>query len=643
MDTFKLTNPQLSLKNLIYNTTNLGNLTNRNNNSISKKILNNHESDNNYSINSTGFSNIKKNKPKKKEHLNILLTPRKNDYPNNFNENEKKKIKEMFSKLSLWDEKLEKKKFKNLKIIESYNKESKKKIDLMKKKEEFDGLIEKNLFNYKLPKVSSFTHIRNDSQRIDKKKVNLFFEEKTINLSKKIDEKFNNNNFTNIITKKEYENQIEKEQKKTEFKQRRTLMEIYEKFIINKLKQKRYESIKDDTYHLLDNARTEYQLCTDILKERIKSVEKYYEAFINSYNNNEHLIEIQNDEEIKTFNNENIDEQIDNTTELKKKFRKKRNYEILEEKIKKYNEYTSIKEDLLSEIKEYDDRFSLINEQLSKIIKNSDEKIKECNEEGTKYKYLFNELNNEQKKYYLDILKKGNDIRNEGLSWVIKRLIELKVNLKEIIFPPFLDNEQIEYLINISKLSFERNQLILILNTLKRRQKRDRSNSVNNINNFNERKNKENICKYVYEMLKPGKFSKKIIEQMQKLYLKYEECTWNLMENKIKNLEMNEIVLKNKSQLHLYAFNKNVFDFDNDADFLHNLIEEQKQNIYFNDIIKLNARIKELDIFINRLIKEEKSVFENKIKLLKLKNGDFIYDFKDKVYKALFGTSKEIE
>ena len=420
-------------------------------------------------------------------------------------------------------------------------------------------------------------------------------------------------------------------------------MEIYEKFIINKLKQKRYESIKDDTYHLLDNARTEYQLCTDILKERIKSVEKYYEAFINSYNNNEHLIEIQNDEEIKTFNNENIDEQIDNTTELKKKFRKKRNYEILEEKIKKYNEYTSIKEDLLSEIKEYDDRFSLINEQLSKIIKNSDEKIKECNEEGTKYKYLFNELNNEQKKYYLDILKKGNDIRNEGLSWVIKRLIELKVNLKEIIFPPFLDNEQIEYLINISKLSFERNQLILILNTLKRRQKRDRSNSVNNINNFNERKNKENICKYVYEMLKPGKFSKKIIEQMQKLYLKYEECTWNLMENKIKNLEMNEIVLKNKSQLHLYAFNKNVFDFDNDADFLHNLIEEQKQNIYFNDIIKLNARIKELDIFINRLIKEEKSVFENKIKLLKLKNGDFIYDFKDKVYKALFGTSKEIE
>ena len=633
MEALKLSNPTLNLKNLIFNTTNLGNLTNRNNNSISKKLLSNHNSHNNYSMNSTGFSfNIKKNRSKKKEHLNILLTPRKKDDQNNFNENEKKKIKEMFSKLSLWDEKLEKKKFKNLQIIESYNKESKKKIDLMKKKEEFDGLVDNHLFNYKLPKVSSFTHIRNENQ-----------DEKKIRMSKKIEEKFQNNNFANVITKKEYENQIEKEQKKTEFKQRKTLMEIYEKFIINKLKQKRYESIMDDTYHLLDNARTEYQLCTDILKERIKSVEKYYEAFINSYNNNEQLIEIQNDKESNSFNDENINDKIDLATDLKKKFRKKTNYEILEEKIKKYNEYTSIKDDLLSEIKGYDDRFSLINEQLSNIIKNSNEKIKECNTEGTKYKYLFNELNNEQKKYYLDILKKGNDIRNEGLSWVIKRLIELKVNLKEIIFPPFLDNEQIEYLINLSKLSFERNQLILILNTLKRRQKKDRSNSVNNINNFNERKNKENICKYVNEMLKPGKFSKKFIEKMKKLYLKYEENTWNLMENKIKNLEMKEIILKNKSQLHLYAFNKNILDFDNGADFLHNLIEEQKQNIYFNDIIKLNARIKELDIFINRLIKEEKSVFENKIKLLKLKNGDFIYDFKDKVYKALFGTSKEIE
>ena len=66
METIKLSNPTLNMKNLIYNPTNLGYLTNRNSNSISRKLLNNHDSQNNYSMNSTGFSfNIKKNTPKK--------------------------------------------------------------------------------------------------------------------------------------------------------------------------------------------------------------------------------------------------------------------------------------------------------------------------------------------------------------------------------------------------------------------------------------------------------------------------------------------------------------------------------------------------------------------------------------------------
>ena len=71
-----------------------------------------------------------------------------------------------------------------------------------------------------------------------------------------------------------------KQKKNMKIKLKKTLIEIYEKFIINKLKQKRYESIMDDTYHLLDNSRTEYQLCIDILKERIKCIEQYYKKVI---------------------------------------------------------------------------------------------------------------------------------------------------------------------------------------------------------------------------------------------------------------------------------------------------------------------------------------------------------------------------
>ena len=89
---------------------------------------------------------------------------------------------------------------------------------------------------------------------------------------------------------------------------------------------------------------------------------------------------------IKKYSETNILSAEDNLSiksqsgdESKKKNKKKTNLEILEEKIKKYNEYISIKEDILSEIKGYDKRFSEINEQLSIIIKNSKEKVKKWN------------------------------------------------------------------------------------------------------------------------------------------------------------------------------------------------------------------------------------------------------------------------
>ena len=61
-------------------------------------------------------------------------------------------------------------------------------------------------------------------------------------------------------------------------------MDIYEKILINKLKKRKYDSILNDTCKLLESARIEYNLCIDIIKERIKSVEKYYNAFIENKN-----------------------------------------------------------------------------------------------------------------------------------------------------------------------------------------------------------------------------------------------------------------------------------------------------------------------------------------------------------------------
>ena len=555
--------------------------------------------ENNNSMNSTGFSfDIKKNNLKTSKINSFLFS--NND---NYDEyNEEKKMKNMFNKLSLWDNEYEKKtNLQNNKILElynkennileSYNRENKKQTELLKKKEEVDNFIKQRISTLrKLPKVKSETNIFNDNINENKLNYNIFLKE---------------------------ENSISKDQKRTELKYRKVLMDLYEKILLNKLKKRRYENILDDTYHLLDNARTESNLCIDILKERIKSVEKYYEAFINDNN--------------KTQSNES-----------KKKNRKKTSIEILEEKIKKYNEYIIIRDDILSEIKGYKNRLEEINKQLTKIIFNSKEKIKECREIGIKYKYLFVELSNEQKKYYLDILKKGSDTRNEGLSWVIKRLLELKVNLDKSMFPYFLDNEQIDYLINISKLSFERSQLKLMLNTLKHRHKKNRSDSNINITNFNEKRHEDNVINYIKGNLNPNIFSNKRIEQMQKLYVKYEDSTKNIITKKLEENEIKRIVSKHKKQIHQYAINKNICDDEKD-NLLHNFMKNESQKKYFDDIIQLNNRIKELNEFIDTLIKKEINILDDKIKFSKLRKGEeSIDDFREKVFNSLFGKRQEI-
>ncbi len=210
------------------------------------------------------------------------------------------------------------------------------------------------------------------------------------------------------------------------------------------------------------------------------------------------------------------------------------------------------------------------------------------------------------------------------------------------MFPYFLDNEQIDYLINISKLSFERSQLKLMLNTLKHRHKKNRSDGNININNFNEKRHEDNVINYIKGNLDPNIFSNKIIEQMQKLYVKYEDSTRNIITKKLEENEIKRIVLKHKKQIHQYAINKNICDDEKD-NLLHNFMKNESQKKYFDDIIQLNKRIKELNEFIDTLIKKEINILDDKIKFSKLRKGEeSIDDFREKVFNSLFGKRQDI-
>ena len=135
-------------------------------------------------------------------------------------------------------------------------------------------------------------------------------------------------------------------------------MKIYEYVKNNKKKKKKYKEVIDSTYNLIYQAKKECELSVDLLKERIKSVQKYYEAYIKSYK------KLKNSKERKT--------------------------DLYEEKMIKYREYLVIYDEINGEIKKYENNFNAIKEDLDEFINEIKKKIETITKEINKYKYLFN-------------------------------------------------------------------------------------------------------------------------------------------------------------------------------------------------------------------------------------------------------------
>lgn len=139
-----------------------------------------------------------------------------------------------------------------------------------------------------------------------------------------------------------------------------------------------------------------------------------------------------------------------------------------EEKVKKLNEELEIKK------MENDKKIDKIN----KTIQTLDNEIK----------FIKNNLYilySKQRDYYYEILIRGSDVRSIGLTWIIKRLVELNSNIDHSIFPRFLDNHEIDFILSIAYKSVEISQLKLFMKTLKFRhkQKNNQNELILNRNN----------------------------------------------------------------------------------------------------------------------------------------------------------------
>ena len=272
-------------------------------------------------------------------------------------------------------------------------------------------------------------------------------------------------------------------------------------------------------------------------------------------------------------------------------------------------------------------------------------------------KHVYFKILSEQKKYYLEILKNGYDVRYEGLTWVVKHLLEMDTNLEYHHFPKFLDHEQIDYLLNQSKLFLYENLLTITLKALKEKRQRkyedenrekfkkikefihneekNKNISSNNINNYNKKIdfNKFYITKKF--KLKNSKIDLKsrLLNNYNDLFSKYKEAfksTGQTFQDEVNTKKISEEIHKSLIVNGNYEIKE--------KDTLLKFFESNSENIFeFKMLIYLREQIKQVQIEQrenkNKMIEKFKEREKNSNRFSNAKQS-MLFDL---MFSALFG------
>ena len=649
--------------------------------SLYKKIanLNNKIKYNTFSIspNSSRIQKVKKSWIYQFQKTLTNLKPIKsvnfNSSPNNENEVNKKTKEKLF-------ENVEKEKTKMRRMLSDLNSWDNNKGDYLNKTN-FD------LKNIKIPSINknkiispelipyikfretaqneSGDFLINNEQKLEVIKFKYSVFDKDFNKSKFEEEsklKLNDIENANKIIESIKDKKLKKVKFLNEIKNRDSLIIIHKKLIMNKLKKKKFFQLLNETYNLLEKAKIDTNITIHLLYDRIKSIQKYYAAFIDLFKgtpiklleDNLRMLEqmsLDNNKKEKEDSNESEEEsekksRIKNESdEPRKLFRRKNRLKIIE-KLKMYLEYVSIYEDIQNEIHKNEMKFDKTREELDIIVTDIKNKLEELNKDSNNLKLIQKKLSQKQIKYYLNLLKKGIDIRFNGLSWIIIRLIELNVPIESSIFPDFLDSDQKNYLLEISKYGYEIYQLKIILDGLREKEtgnsnsnlnifskvSEELTNFINNIedsksDNNNDTNSEKIILKIIHKNPLSAKRMKILKEEQHKFQIEK-----NIIDLKSKEL---------KKKISMFAMGKQ-FKFNNkeknNKDNINNLIllSRDKKSKYFYDILKVIEKINNLNNLLNERKEKELKSFCEKFKFKDLKD-EVTRDEFNKVFNALFG------
>ena len=294
----------------------------------------------------------------------------------------------------------------------------------------------------------------------------------------------NENDVSNSnVSQVEFYRQVIKEKKKLEEMFHNEVRAVAEQCYITNINKKKSVVMAFDIIQELkalaskeDHYRQEYNKKLESLQKRKRKDKKKKIQIENKISNNKSSV-------ISAKNNNFLSPYKDIQTELTKKTSEDI---TLSEKMtaksinfQKQSLYLAEKNEIEND---YNEKITICNNQKTKLL----EKHKKMNNE---IKY-WDAINKKEKSkleqrikalstYYYQILKKGIDVRNSGLTWVIVKLLELGAFVDKPHFPSFLNDEQILYLMKIGTKTYELSEYIKLFQILKKKQKTLREKHIN--------------------------------------------------------------------------------------------------------------------------------------------------------------------
>ena len=491
----------------------------------------------------------------------------------------------------------------------------------------YNGYLNKNNLLKELimrsPKKSNDINNNKEDVKINEGKINN--DDVFINLLNKKKEEKKNNDF--------FPNKIFKEKIKYEKELHRKLL-----FINNLLFNKKF--IKEEKKKLLEKIyETKNKLILDYNEKNTKDVKLYwikYDEFDYKYRKK---MQILNPEGNKLLSPRRKTIAFHRTNEASSQIK---NMEFMKQnQISSLNMEMFLKQKKLKE--EYIKKIKKINEEKD-ILEND---IKIINNELGYYKHVNEELLREYKTYYMDILKKGVDLRKDGLLWVVKNLIELQINIEYQHFPKYLTHEQINYLKNLAFISLEENELKIIISVLKKRQSDEMIND--NIERMNlvdtlmvdQDKDDINSKKETFE-------NNELTQKFYKIYKNNKKALKFTLDKNEEEIKIKNILIQIKKGIYSIGdnFNQKNINFikENKNSILNAFMGKTKDKDLFSLILSIRKRLIDLGNIKKNIIKKEK---ENYIDSLKFIGNNSYIDkmlVKELIKKSLFGVTQfEVE